>query len=242
MKRLINWLSKSPQAIRKRVRASFDALAWSAEARRQRRGQAWRSAFRLPDREEVRSARASLVAVHGDYVRTISKRDWAMSLPLASYLLALIRERRPSAIADSGSGFSTSVIAANAADGTRILSADHSADWLEKTREYLGPLARKVELRPWSEVSSDPTLRDSFDLVVHDLGGKGLRSGGLPFVMEMVRVGGVLVLDDLHLPGYRAVVIHTFKDNPAWRTLSLWPETHEFNPLNRHAWIAIRVA
>lgn len=165
-----------------------------------------------------------------------------MSLPLASYLLALIRKRRPLAIADIGSGFSTSVIAANAPDGARILSADHSADWLEKTREYLGPLAEKVELRPWSEVESDPALRDSFDLVLHDLGGKGLRSGGLRFVMGMVRVGGVLVLDDLHQPRYRSVVVDTFKDTPAWRTLSLWPETHELSTLNRHAWIAARMA
>jgi predicted O-methyltransferase YrrM len=241
MKRFVKRLRRLPRTLVKRLRAPFEVIAWSAEARRHRRDQPDAGKLVLPDREALQSARAELAAAHDDYVRTISHRNVAISLPLAAYLLALIRERRPVAMADIGSGFSTFVISTYAPDGARVLSVDHSADWLEKTRRYLGPVAERVELKLWSDFESDVAYRDSFDLVLHDVGG-GNRSRGLALVMSMVRVGGVLILDDMHMRGYRSVVLRMLEENPNWRTLSLWPETRELVPLNRHAWIALRIA
>ena len=56
----------------------------------------------------------------------------------------------------------------------------------------------------WQELA-----QDAFDLVLHDLGSMTTREETLPAPLSLVGADGILVLDDLHFPRYRAHVEHT---------------------------------
>ncbi len=87
-----------------------------------------------------------------------------------------------------------------------VYSIDHSADWLRETRRFLEP--RELDcghLVTWDEfVAGD---RPSFDLVLLDMADLGTRLQMLDVVIDSCRTGGMIIVDDMHVPSYRRSIL-----------------------------------
>ena len=191
----------------------------------------------IPSGPHLTDAIARLRSLHSAYVSSVSTADMALSLQTASLVDCLARQLKPNRILDLGSGFSTLVLA-SAAPSAVVVSVDDSPVWLSRTRDYLTAQGVTVAtLAAWSDFSADRSNEATFDLVLHDLGNMVVREGALPRVLDLVRPGGLLVLDDLHKPRYRATATRLLRER-SWPHLSLWLQTRD--SLDRHAWVAQR--
>ena len=148
---------------------------------------------------------------YAEYTATISPDPIAISLSLATFLAVLCDQVRPSSILDLGSGFSSYVLRAyaesnRAVPAVVVRSVDQSRAWLDQTRVFLDrQQVGSQGLLTWDELVS--TTRPQFDLVVQDFSTLDARLGMLDFVLAACRPGGMIVLDDMHVPGYRQAVI-----------------------------------
>jgi predicted O-methyltransferase YrrM len=123
------------------------------------------------------------------------------------FLGVVCEARRPHTILDLGSGFSSYVFRsyAHGADefpGPVTHSVDRSAEWLDETRRFLRHQDRDCH-NLWTCDEFIKHDRPPFDLVLQDMGDLGTRRRMLPQVLDMCRPGGMLVIDDMHVPGYR---------------------------------------
>ena len=145
--------------------------------------------------------------------------------------------QRRSRLIDLGSGFSSYVIRAWAQQhGAESWSVDTSVEWLERTREYLsGAGVSSEHLLLWDDFLAHPP--GDFDLLLHDLGGMGMRALTLPSVLSVVAPGGVVVLDDMHKDPYHPLVVQEL-DRRGWRLFNLsWRTTDTFG---RYAAVTVR--
>jgi predicted O-methyltransferase YrrM len=172
------------------------------------------------------------------YVTTVSSPAYAISLPLASFLMRLADERRPGRLLDLGSGFSSYVFrryAAAAGPGVEVYSVDDDASWLAKTRAYLTREGVATEnLIEWERLADRGT---GFDLVLHDLGTVASRFETVPRALELVTPGGLLVLDDLDVTPYRHRIAKLVEDE-AVRAEDVTPET--LDERGRYSWVLHR--
>lgn len=168
------------------------------------------------------------------YVTSVSRPAHAISLQLSFLLWELLCERRPSCVADLGSGFSSYVLrfyASRCNPGTKIWSVDDDAGWLHCTREFLRAEGLRTDLlMSWSDFP-----RPSVEFVLHDLGSMGTRARTLPDVLRLVSPGGVLVVDDVHFPSYRLFVQEAL-DGAGFVRSSVREQTTD--PLGRYSWLA----
>ena len=116
---------------------------------------------------EQARAQTQLRPLYEEYVTSVSTADMAVSLPIASLCLALCRIEHPKRILDLGSGFSSFIFRMHATElgGCEVYSADDSAEWLHKTRDYL--ITKQMpatNLYEWPL----PKDTDKFDFIFHD--------------------------------------------------------------------------
>jgi predicted O-methyltransferase YrrM len=155
--------------------------------------------------------RDDLLAHHRAYTSAISPDPIAVSLELAVFLAVVCEAARPRAILDLGSGFSSYVFRSyvkrvGGNSSPVVYSIDQSRRWLDETHRFLD--ARELDgtnLLTWDEfLASD---RPRFDLVLQDIADLGTRVGMINRVIDECEPGGMLVIDDMHVPGYRRAVL-----------------------------------
>ena len=148
-----------------------------------------------------------LRAVYDLYVNGVSNWEWAVSWPTVLVLDALCEAVRPTRILDLGSGLSTYVLcnwARRAGVEAEIVSVDTSPEWLEKTRGFLDERGLSAHLIVMDALD---TLEDrSFDLAFDDIGRIEERANVIGTVVRVMAPGGVVVLDDMNVRGYRGQV------------------------------------
>jgi predicted O-methyltransferase YrrM len=180
-------------------------------------------------------ARAELAALRHGYFSTVSMESMALSLESAALVTVLCRSLKPKRVVDLGSGFSSLVIRLAAPDA-QLFSVDHSSWWLDATRRYLE--ANDVDsdgLFTWDEFRSSGET--DFDLVIHDMGSTfTLRGEVLPEVLQLPRLGGWLLIDDLQVSQYRAKVKNAVRTG--FEVYRLSQETMDWHL--RHAWLVKR--
>jgi predicted O-methyltransferase YrrM len=185
-------------------------LAGSPRARRI----AERDAVRLQQRfpfigsyaEVSKPVAQRLAPAYSDYIARVSPDPIAVALPLATFLGVLCEQLRPKRILDLGSGFSSYVFRAHATP--EVWSIDQSRAWLDRTRAFLqhhgadGP-----HLATWDELPSTTP----FDLILQDFATLDTRLRMLDRVVELCRPGGLIVIDDMHVPGYRRATLRALE-------------------------------
>jgi predicted O-methyltransferase YrrM len=145
-----------------------------------------------------------LLPNYKEYVSGVSDEIMAASLELSRFLLFFCVIRNPGRILDLGSGFTSFVFRAYAQAAPRnpvVWSVDDSAEWLEKTRTYLGSKGLSTEnLVSWDEFES--LKPEPFDFILYDLGGFEFRRKSFENVLNRMAKEGVLVVDDMHAAEY----------------------------------------
>jgi predicted O-methyltransferase YrrM len=169
-------------------------------------------------------ARARLLPAYDEYTRTVSPALITVALELSVFLTVMCERLRPRTILDLGSGFSSYVFRRHARGMTAgeqpvVHSVDESRTWLETTHAFL----RRHELddpnlSTWSEFQA--TNPPPFDLVLYDLATLDRRVKLLPAVLKSCRLGGLIVIDDMHVPRYRHAIRRTL-DRADTRNFSL---------------------
>ena len=157
--------------------------------------------------------RQTLGSSYIDYVFTVSSAAHAISLALGAFLLTVCEALRPEAAVDLGSGFSSYVLRRYAAAQRvrpRVVSVDDDRSWLEKTEAFLGAAGLpEGELVHWSDFRDQEA---AFDVVLYDLGTWERRIESLQEAIRLARPGALIILDDLHVAGYRSAVERTLDD------------------------------
>ncbi len=149
-----------------------------------------------------------LAPAYADYIARISPDPIAVALPLATFLGVLCDQLRPQRILDLGSGFSSYVFRACAAPN--VWSIDQSRAWLDKTRAFLlGHGADSPHLTTWDEFTA--TTPAPFDLILQDFATLDTRLRMLDRVVDLCRPGGLIVIDDMHVPGYRRATLRALE-------------------------------
>ena len=178
---------------------------------------------------------------HAQYIATVSDSAHAISLELARFILEVASENHAKRLLDLGSGFTSYVLGAYAAGvpGSVAWSVDDDPAWLEKTRGFLVSEGLSIEhLYNWNEFLALASKNDgagTFDLVVHDLSTVRSRHGTIPFVLNLVRSGGALVLDDMDVDAYRCHV-RSELDAAAAKHVDVRNKT--LDARNRYSWMA----
>jgi predicted O-methyltransferase YrrM len=153
--------------------------------------------------EAIETAMVDLRPTYLEYVSTVSQWEWAISLEAAAALMACCRLLRPTAMLDTGSGYSSYVLRryADEVPQAHVTSVDHDPMWLGKTREYLASHGLPgSDTLTWDEFHGLGPRE--FDLVLHDLGSEEDRVRTLDYVLGSVRPGGVVLLDDAQMTIY----------------------------------------
>jgi predicted O-methyltransferase YrrM len=149
------------------------------------------------------SAKQFLSKAYAEYTSSISPPDFAVSLETAAFLYSLCKRLAPRNILDLGSGFSSYALRSYAAEraGVNVFTVDDDPSWLQKTSNFLAACNLPQEnLMTWEDF-----LRHSpqpADIVFHDLGSMSMRRASLPAALNHCRIGGIIILDDMHKEEY----------------------------------------
>lgn len=131
---------------------------------------------------------------HAQYLAAGADKAYALSLPIAKWLDALIDERKSRRILDIGSGFTSYITRRHDAECTSI---DEDQSWAQFTRDFLLDTGSRDP-----NVTTDlAAVTGKFDLVILDAGYETHRMQLLRRAAMMVQDGGLLVIDDGHFPG-----------------------------------------
>jgi len=188
--------------------------------------------------------RGELAATRGSYTRDVSSDAMALSLQTAALVASLTELLKPARALDLGSGYSSFVT--RSVGATECWSVDDSPEWLERTVGLLASRGLSTEhCLHWEEFEARSGER--FDLVVHDLGdvrqgpakhaSQALRETAFPAVLDAVSPRGWLVIDDIHISGYRQRCRRLLEA----RGFSVFRLTREtIDSHGRYAWLAFR--
>jgi len=174
---------------------------------------------RLPGLRAFWTASAPLLAaelspVYRAYVSTVSTPRMAISLELATFLLALCKMTRPRRLLDLGSGFSSFVFRlyqASCQDAVEVWSVDRSQRWLEQTRLFLSAQGlQTASMETWEAFSTRSAA--PYDIVFYDLGKR--RHEFLPVALSFRSRSGLFVLDDFQILRYRKAVRRSLRGKP----------------------------
>jgi predicted O-methyltransferase YrrM len=154
--------------------------------------------------------RERLQRPYQDYTSRISPDPIAISLELATFLAVMCAMCRPKSILDLGSGFSSFVFRTFAKElqpQTLVCSVDDSSMWLHTTRAFLHNRGLDCHgLLTW-EAFVAATDSSRFDLILQDMGDVETRRQQLGMIIEVCSPTGIIVLDDMHVPGYRRAIL-----------------------------------
>jgi predicted O-methyltransferase YrrM len=153
---------------------------------------------------------------------------------------ALCTELRPRRILDLGSGLSTYVEcswAARSGQEVEVVSVDDSPDWLATTGAFLESQGLHAKLIDVGELDAQPA--NAFDLAFDDLGRTEDRSRLVPAVVRLLAPGGVVVLDDMNVRGYRGEV-RSALNAARWPLYSV--RDHTLDAKGRFAMLSVKPA
>jgi predicted O-methyltransferase YrrM len=146
-----------------------------------------------------------LRAAYDDYTTTVSPPSITISRRLATFLGVVCEGLRPTQILDLGSGFSSYVLGMYAREAGRsvgVRSVDLSKRWLDATQRFLDAQhVDRVSLCTLDEFRASPT--PPAELVLLDIGELPQRLQLLDLTLQSCAPGGVIVIDDMHVPRYR---------------------------------------
>ena len=158
--------------------------------------------------------RVQLRPFYDEYVSKMSTGAMAIGFETAVFLTVLCRVYSPQRILDLGSGFSSLIFrlyAVDVASAPSVWSVDDEQTWLETTRIFLNSNNLSSDnLVHWQTFSE--TKYEAFDLVFHDLGRMPVRMKTLKDALNLVREGGLVVLDDIHKHDYRSYAKRVLKE------------------------------
>ncbi len=192
---------------------TFWELLLTPRVRRTARADLARLQQRLPALADYQAAAGDVArtieADYRDYTTHVSPGSIAVSFELAVFVSVLCRAVRPRAILDLGSGFSSFAFrtyARSADPRPAVYSIDDAPDWLDQTRHFLDRRGLATDhLLTWNDfIAGD---RPAFDVVLHDIDTLKTRLRRLDQVLDLCRPGGLIVIDDMHVPGYRRAVL-----------------------------------
>lgn len=155
------------------------------------------------------NAQKKIEPYYKQYISTISPKLWSISFELSMFLMVLCNILKPKKILDYGSGFSSFVFRfymSNASLKPIVWSVDTSPKWLEQTRRFLDANNLSIEnLTTWEEFREKDV--GTFDLMLHDFGyTPAIRMKGLKELITLASSTGVIVIDDINIPGYETYV------------------------------------
>lgn len=160
------------------------------------------------------------------YIDTVSNQVWAVSWELTVYLDKLLKSMKAKRILDLGSGFSSFLFRLTGAD---VTSVETDPDWMEKTRKFLEE--HKVSTDKLM-LQKELELEGTYDLCLMDLG--KAETNRVPLLEEVRKHCKVIILDDMHVDGYREEVRKIFTDDVVF-DLSI--DTKD--AYNRYAWMVV---
>lgn len=163
---------------------------------------------------DLAHAKAELQSVYNRYVHEVSRADMAASLELSAFLFAWCRLKRPNRLLDLGSGFTSYVFRLHAAQnpGVQVCSVDDDAQWLDRTRAFVGGYG--VATEGMITLSELPDSTDGFDLVVQDLNFVEVRVQHTEKAVHLTKKGGLVIFDDVHKADYRGALLHQLRHQP----------------------------
>ncbi len=182
--------------------------------------------------------RRRLWRTYQDYTSHVSPDPMAISLELATFLAVTCATCRPGRILDLGSGFSSFVFRTYLKEQqpqALVCSVDDSGWWLDKTRQFLQD--RDLDCRNllmW-EAFVTRTDRPRFDLILQDMSDLETRRQRLGAIVEACGPVGMVVIDDMHVPGYRRSIL----DDLDRRGLSSYSLRHFTRKRLRYAYLAM---
>lgn len=182
-----------------------------------------------------------------DYIRRVSTDAMAASLEACSLLVALCKRLDARRVADLGSGFSSYALrdlSQRQSSTMDVWSVDDDPQWLECTRHYLSihnlPTSNLIT---WKDFATDPALRGSLDVVLHDLGHFSSQDGIQPpraetvgTVLDLTRPGGLAVFDDAHRRPYRDLLAAELRRRNLRRYSLVRQSRGRFG---RYAWVVV---
>lgn len=185
-------------AVRRRARQDSERLAQRFPA--------------LSDYErQAAPVRQRLSSAYQDYTSNVSPSSIAVSLELAVFVTVLCELSHPKAILDLGSGFSSFAFRGHAKrtpePRPEVYSIDESPAWLDQTRGFLRQHGLPDHhLLTWDQFAATAS-KPAFDVILHDIGQLSTRRRLLDAVIDACRPGGFIVIDDMHVPGYRRAIL-----------------------------------
>lgn len=137
------------------------------------------------------------------YTAEVSKADMAISLELAAFMMSLCLKNNYTKLLDLGSGFSSFVFRKYALnnENVTVFSVDDDVQWLEKTRTFL----QRCSLPTTNLQTLDKFIgstEEQFDIVLLDLNFVEVRKNYIGLAVDRVKVGGLIVFDDVHKQDY----------------------------------------
>ena len=185
--------------------------------------------------------RQILKPYYKQYISEVSNDSMTISFELSVFLMILCNIFKPKSILDLGSGFSSFIFRhymLNTTSKTEVWSVDDSHSWLEKTRQFLTLHNLPIDnLITWSSFLEKNV--DTFDFVLYDLGStRSFRIKNLNKIVTLVNPNGVIILDDVHDPGYRPNARRVLKEfNLDYYSLKFFTRDKG----GRHSWLVFPV-
>jgi len=183
-------------------------------------------------------ARDILRDAHRTYTTTISTQGMALSLETAALIWSLCNTRKPTSLLDLGSGFSSYVLrrwAHQAEDLVTVGSVDDDEVWLYKAEEF----CREQEV-PGGNFATWDAFKETnlrFDFIVYDLGRMKTRFENIGNALNLLKPGGLVVIDDMHKFNYsnevRRVLAERGMSAVDMKLATI--DEHE----GRHCWVAM---
>lgn len=152
------------------------------------------------------------------YVNNVSNREMTISLKTAETIMRFLQERRPTRIADVGSGFSSFVAAKFAFEtNAKVDIFDESPIWLYKTEKFIkgqGYHTSNIQYKPFSEFNAK-----DYDFIFFDTCG----DNRLKHLEKLKGCTAFIILDDCHRKEYEKKM-----NKLGFKILKLTDETDEF--------------
>lgn len=175
-----------------------------------------------PPRAELAPYVDKARAAHADYVEQVSHDRMAASLRTSGYLWWLCDHLHAKKVCDLGSGFSSWVLRQT---GAEVHSVDHSPEWLEITRGWVGGDG-------YYTVDEWVTMPDRYQVIFHDLASGTERDAVTAAAVDRLALFGVVVFDDAHHGDHHAHAAEVCADR-GLPLLDLWLQTTD--EYGRHA-------
>lgn len=134
------------------------------------------------------------------YVEYAQLAGAEISLKVTTLIQRLCDQLHPQVIIDLGSGWSSFALR-TMCPKAEVWSVDTDVNWLKKTIRFCERHGVTDDGRfvMWERFEQElPRLLGIAGLVVHDIGRVPMRLEKLPTALDLVRPGGVIVLDDMH--------------------------------------------